>query len=76
MKNWSEFRTGAEDGILPLAQVMAIMSTPRHSAKLSGTYISKASEYAPLFFQKLKEITHNSPFWDPHPDARVDRPNT
>ncbi len=38
-----------------------------HSAKLNGKYMSKASEYAPLFFRKLQEITGNSPFWNPNP---------
>jgi hypothetical protein len=67
VKNWSEFRAGTEEGILPLSDIMAIMGTPRHSAKLNGKYMSTASEYAPIFFQKLKEITRNSPFWNPNP---------
>jgi len=66
VKNWSEFRIGTEEGILPLSDIMAIMSTPRHRAKLNGQYMSTASEYAPLFFQKIKEIARNSPFWDPN----------
>jgi hypothetical protein len=65
VKAWSGFRSGTEEAILPLPDVMAIMSTSRHSAKLSGHYVSSAPEYAPLFFQKLKEITGNSEFWNP-----------
>ncbi len=41
------------------------MSTPRHSAKLNGHYLSSAPEYAPTFFKKLREVTNGSPFWDP-----------
>jgi hypothetical protein len=60
-----EFKKGTEEGILPLSDVLAIMSTPRHSAKLNGKYISSAPEYAPAFFQRLKEVTGTSLFWDP-----------
>jgi hypothetical protein len=45
--------------------MMAIVSTPRHSAKLSGHYVSSAPEYAPLFFKTLKEVTRDSAFWRP-----------
>jgi len=44
---------------------MSIVSTPRHMAKLNGHYLSSAQEYAPIFFDKLREVTRNSPFWDP-----------
>jgi hypothetical protein len=44
---------------------MAIMSTPRHSAKLKGNYVSASPGYAPLFLQRLKEVTGGAPFWDP-----------
>jgi hypothetical protein len=52
--------------MLPLTSVMEILSTPRHSAKLSGNYVSSAPSYAPMFFKKLKEVTGGSPFWDPN----------
>lgn len=52
-----------EFGVRP--DVMAIMSTPRHSAKLNGHYVSSAAEYAASFFQKLREVTGNSEFWNP-----------
>ena len=65
MRNWTDFGEGTEEAILPLADVMAIMSTPRHCAKMNGHYISSAPEYAPLFFQRLKEVTRNAAFWNP-----------
>jgi len=65
VRNWTEFQKGTEEGILPLAAVLAIMSTPRHSAKLEGNYISSAPGYAPAFFQRLKEVTGDSQFWNP-----------
>ena len=56
---------GTEEAILPLSAVMSIMSTPKHSARMSNNYISSSPEYAPLFLQRLKEVTGGSPFWDP-----------
>jgi hypothetical protein len=44
---------------------MAMLSTPRHAARLNGKYVSSSPEYAPLFFQRLKEVTRNAPFWAP-----------
>jgi len=44
---------------------MAIMSTPRHTSKLSGRYISSSPGYAPQFLERLKEVTGNAAFWDP-----------
>ena len=66
VRNWSEFRAGTEDAILPLSSVMALVSTPRHSARLSGRYVSTAASYAPLFLMRLKEITGDAVFWDLH----------
>lgn len=66
MKDWTGFQKGTEEGILSLADVLAVMSTPRHSAKLNGNYITSAPAYASAFFQRLKEVTGDSPFWNPN----------
>lgn len=44
---------------------MFILSTPRHKAKLDGRYLSSAPEYAQMFFQRIREVTGGSPFWEP-----------
>lgn len=67
MRNWSGFCPGTEEAIIPLAAVMAIVSTPRHTARLNGRYVSSAPDYGPLFFANLKEVTRNASFWDPTP---------
>lgn len=51
---------------------MSILSTPRHSAKLNGHYVSSAPEYAPAFFARIREVTRGSPFWDPRRPAHLD----
>jgi len=65
VRNWSGFRSGTEEAILPLADIMAIVSTPRHSARLTGSYVSSAPGYAPEFLKTLREVTRNAAFWDP-----------
>jgi hypothetical protein len=46
---------------------MAIVSTPRHTARLKGNYVSAAADYGPLFFKNLKEVTKSAAFWNPTP---------
>ena len=62
---WSGFTPGSEDGILTLAQAMAIMSTPRHRDRLNGHYVSSFAEYAAQFLANLREVTGGSPYWLP-----------
>jgi len=64
-RNWSEFEAGTEEGILSLGEGALVMSTPRHRNRLSGHYVSSASEYAAIFFEHLRKMTNNSPFWAP-----------
>jgi len=63
--NWSGFETGTEDGIISLQDGASLMGTPRHSERLSGYCISSAPDHAPNFFEHLRKVTINSPFWVP-----------
>jgi hypothetical protein len=65
VKSWSGFKAGTEEAILPVSQIMALLSTPRHAARLNGDYVSASPGYAPLFFQRIKEVTGNASFWNP-----------
>jgi hypothetical protein len=67
VRSWSGFRAGTDEAVIPLKDVMAIVSTPRHSARLSGNYVSSVPEYGPPFFENLRKITKNAAFWDPTP---------
>lgn len=64
-RNWPEFDAGNEDGILTLQQGALVMSTPRHRDRLGDRYVSSVSEYAAMFFEHLRKVTDNSPFWAP-----------
>ncbi len=63
--NWPQFLKGTEEGILPVQDIFSIVSTPRHSKRFSGHYISSIGEYGPLFLKNLKKVTKGSLFWDP-----------
>jgi hypothetical protein len=65
VRNWSGFKEGTDEAILSVADLMAVFRTPRHSEKFSGNYVSSAPKYAPLFFEKVKEVTGNASFWNP-----------
>ena len=64
-RSWSKFVAGTEDGIISLQQGASLMSTPRHSGRLSGHYVSTAPDAAPAFFEHMRKVTDNSPFWAP-----------
>jgi len=64
-RKWSEFEVGTEDGIISLQDGVSLMSTPRHRDRLSGHYVSSVSESAPIFFENIRKVTKNSPFWAP-----------
>ena len=67
VRNWSGYQEGTDEAILSLGDLMAIFETPRHSAKYNGNYVSSAPDYAPRFFEKLREVTGNASFWNPAP---------
>jgi hypothetical protein len=64
-RNWPEFEPATEEGIISLQDGASLMSTPRHSERLSSHYVSSAAEAAPAFFEKLRQVTNNSQFWAP-----------
>ena len=64
-RKWSEFEVGTEEGIISLQDGASLMSTPRHSERLSGHYVSSVSENASIYFENLRKVTNNSPFWAP-----------
>jgi len=63
-QKWSEFEAGTEEGIISLQDGASLMSTPRHRNRLSGHYVSSVSESASIYFEKIRKVTNNSPFWE------------
>lgn len=68
-RNWWGFVEGTEAGILPLDDMMAIMSASALRERYNGHYISSMRRYLPEFIKGMLEITHNAPFWSPRAPA-------
>lgn len=66
-RRWSGFTAERAAGLMPFIDMVAIMSTPRHRERLNGHYVSSVAGYTQQFFDRLREVTRNSPFWDPAP---------
>jgi hypothetical protein len=66
-RRWSGFKPESEGGLVTLRQLASIMGTPRHRDRLNGRYVSSFPTYGPPFFENLKQVTGNHPFWDPTP---------
>ena len=65
--DWSEFKSGTEEGILPIAVCADLLSTPRHSGRLNPQYVSGAPDTTATFLAHLSKVTEGSPYWDPKP---------
>ncbi len=65
VQNWSGFQAGTEEAILSVFDIMAILSTPRHSEKLNGHYTSTCADYVNEFIENVKKVTKNVAFWKP-----------
>ena len=63
----SGFRAEHADGLLTLAELVRIMSTPFMRERLNGHYVSSAAGYRPEFLARVREVTSNRAFWDPTP---------
>jgi hypothetical protein len=57
----------AEAGLLSLTDMMTIMSNPFLRERLSDQYISSMGRLRPQHLARLREVTHNHPFWAPNP---------
>ena len=64
-QDWSEFKPGTEDGILPLTVAADMLSTPRHRDRLNPQYVSNAAKAAATFLEHRSKLTSGSPYWNP-----------
>ena len=66
-RNWAGFSEDAAAGLLPLASILAIFSTPFVRERLNGRYVSIMADLRVDHLKNLAEITGGDPFWDPTP---------
>ncbi len=62
-RNWSDFKSASEGGLLPLEDVMAMHAGPRHRELLGGRYISTYQDYVLEYTERTKRITDDDPYW-------------
>ena len=64
-RRWTGFSDDRTAGLLRLAQLSAIMSTPLMRERLNGQYVSSAAGYRREFLDRIREVTGDHPFWGP-----------
>jgi hypothetical protein len=64
-QNWSEFKAGTENGILPLTVAAELLSTTRHRDRLNPRYVSNVPDGAATFLAHLEKVTNGSTYWNP-----------
>ena len=63
VRNWSDYDSTTEDGLMPLANYMKLFSSRLMRNRLDEDYVSKFKDYFPEFAATLKELVKASPFW-------------
>jgi hypothetical protein len=65
IRNWARYDSTAEQGILPLQDVVTVFSGKFMKKLLDSDYASHALEYFAETLSVLSEIAKTRPFWTP-----------
>jgi len=65
LRDWTDFDSEKEDGIIPLPDLVKLFSIEFFRRRLDADYVSRVPEYMGEFFATLKEIGKSGPFWVP-----------
>jgi hypothetical protein len=63
IRNWSQFDLAAEQGIVPLANVVKLFSMDMFKKRLDPDYVARVGQYAEEFFAAVAELGKTRPFW-------------
>jgi hypothetical protein len=63
IRNWSGFKPGTEDGIVPLDHLVSLFSLDMFRKRLDMDYVSRNPEYTSGFFSAVADIAKTKPFW-------------
>ncbi len=63
IKRWSRFDPAAEQGIVPLANVVKLFSLDMFKKRLEPDYVARVGQYAGEFFSAIAELAKTRPFW-------------
>jgi hypothetical protein len=65
IRNWGRYEPAAEQGILPLENVVKVFSGKFFQKRLDPDYVSHGQEYFGEVLSELSEISKVRPFWTP-----------
>ena len=65
IRNWARYDPAAEQGILPLQNLVNVFSEKFMQKRLDLNYASHAMEYFNEFVSVISEIAKTRPFWAP-----------
>jgi hypothetical protein len=65
IRNWARYDPAAEQGILPLENMVRVFSEKMFQKRLDPNYVSHVKEYFGEIFSVFSEIAKTRPFWTP-----------
>ena len=63
IRNWAQFDPAAEEGIVPLENVVKLFSGNNYRRRMDGDWVSRSREYARDMVATLKELGMTGSFW-------------
>jgi hypothetical protein len=63
VRNWSGFRTGTDEGILTLPEVMQIFSSGLFTHRLDSNYVSRIHLYYEEVRQAFEKVAQGRAYW-------------
>ena len=65
IRNWGRYDPAAEQGILPLENIVKVFSGKFFQKRLDSNYASHVQEYFGEVLSVMSEIAKMRPFWTP-----------
>ena len=63
IRNWSRFDPMADQGIVPLANIVTLFSLNMFRKRLEPDYVSRSGQYVEEFLSAVAELAKTRPFW-------------
>ena len=63
IRGWSRFDPAAEQGIVPIADLVKLFSLNMFTKRLEPDYATRSQEYAGEFLSAVAELGKTRPFW-------------
>ncbi len=63
IRSWSRFDPAAEQGIVPLADLVALFSLDMFRKRLEPGYVAHSRQYAGEFLEAVAGLAKTRPFW-------------